>query len=887
MSFKLSNLVQRLQNLVKRVYCRSPKVSKWRSLFVISLPLGTFGCLASIDTAKGQIIPDNSLGTEKSVVNSNANTDLINGGARRGANLFHSFREFNVGQEGKAYFSNPAGIENILSRVTGKNPSNIFGTLGVLGNGNLFFINPHGIIFGRDAKLDIKSSFLASTATSLNFADGTKFSVNALETTPLLTISIPVGLQFGELRGKILVQGSGHHLSYANTGSTIRPDSLGLQIPSGKTLALVGGDIALEGGSLTAKSGRIELGSVDSPSLVTLNQNDSGFALGYSGVQHFGDIELSQKALVDVSGEGGGEIQVQGGHLLLRGGSAILSITQGSKSGGNFIVNTSNSVELIGELADPQYASSLSIEAQGTGSTGDIRINTGKLIATNGAYIQNYSFGGGNGGNLTVQASEYADLTGASLYGSGLYTGATSTGNAGNLKVITNKLIVRNGARVTSDTYGEGDAGNLTIDTKHLNVQDSQVSATTFGKGNAANLTVHASESVDLNGEIPGNEKGYPGGLFAQVDLNGTGRGGNLTINTGRLSVSDGSKVQVATFGQGDAGSLFIKTSDIDVFNTPNANNYYSTGIFVGIQRDPRTVNTPKGKGGSLTIKADQLSVRNGASISADNDGMGIGGNIDIIANTLRLVDKAAINAKAAFEDAGNITLLVPHLILLRRNSQISTTAGTDRGPGKGGNMIINTDFLVAIPNEDSNITADSSGGKGGAINITAKRVFGLEVRKHRTSKSDITAISQLSPTFNGEITLKLPTFDPAKNIVEFPVNVIDPAALISQNPCTRGLGSKFVITGRGGIPPGPTETFNTDAVQVDLIEPVPSRNLQRQTPKIHLDSSVVNQTQTLEKIVPAQGWIFNKKGEVMLTAYDPTGTGSQRPLNSDVCPVP
>jgi large exoprotein involved in heme utilization and adhesion len=201
--------------------------------------------------------------------------------------------------------------------------------------------------------------------------------------------------------------------------------------------------------------------------------------------------------------------------------------------------------------------------------------------------------------------------------------------------------------------------------------------------------------------------------------------------------------------------------------------------------------------------------------------------------------------------------------------------------------MIINTDFLVAIPNEDSNITADSSGGKGGAINITAKRVFGLEVRKYPTSKSDITAISQLSPTLNGEITLKLPTFDPAKNIVEFPVNVIDPAALISQNPCTRGLGSKFVITGRGGIPPGPTETFNTDAVQVDLIEPVPSRNLQRQTPKIHLDSSVVNQTQTLEKIVPAQGWIFNKNGEVMLTAYDPTGTGSQRPLNSDVCPVP
>ncbi|BAZ51637.1 filamentous hemagglutinin outer membrane protein [Nostoc sp. NIES-4103] len=856
-----------------------------RSLFLITFPLVTLGCLASLDTAKGQIIPDNSLGAEKSVVNSNANTDQIDGGARRGANLFHSFQEFNVGKEGKAYFSNPAGIENILSRVTGENPSNIFGTLGVLGNANLFFINPNGVFFGPDAKLDIKNSFLASTATSLNFADGTKFSVNTPETTPLLTMSIPVGLQFRELRGKILVQGSGHHLSYADTGSTIRPDSLGLQVPSGKTLALVGGDIALEGGNLTAKSGRIELGSVDSPSFVTLNQNDSGFALGYSGVQNFGNIELSQKALADVSGEGGGEIQVQGGRLMLHDGSAILSVTQGSKSGGNFTVNTSKSVELIGESPNRQYASSLSTETQGTGSTGDMKINTGKLIATNGAYIQNSSFGRGNGGNLAVQASENVDITGKGLYQSGLYTEANSTGNAGNLTITTGKLLVRDGAKVTSstsgqgnggnliiktedlsvendvrmssDTFGQGDAGNLTIYTKQLNVQNSQVSATTFDKGNAGNLTVHASESVDLNGEIPGNEKGFPGGLFAQVDLKGTGHGGNLTINTRHLSISDGSKVQVATFGAGDAGNILIRASVVDVFET-SRDNHFSTGIFAGLEVDPRTVTPPKGNGGNLTIETERLSI-DGASITSRNLGVGIG---------------------------GNIKLQVPQLILLRRGSQISTTAGTDRGPGKGGNMNINTDFLVALPNEDSNITADSFGGRGGAINITAKRVFGLEVRKHRTSKSDITAISQLSPTLNGEITLEVPTVDPAKNIVEFPVSVIDPAALISQNPCTRGVGSKFIITGRGGLPPSPNEATSGDGVRVDLVEPVPGGSGGAGVQRSRGAGEKIESTVT-KPIVPAQGWIFNKNGEVILTAYDPTGTGSQRPVNSDVCPMP
>ena len=72
--------------------------------------------------ALAQITPDASLGEEeKSVVNTNGNRDTINGGAIRDTNLFHSFQEFNVGVEREAYFSNPDGINNIFSRVTGNN----------------------------------------------------------------------------------------------------------------------------------------------------------------------------------------------------------------------------------------------------------------------------------------------------------------------------------------------------------------------------------------------------------------------------------------------------------------------------------------------------------------------------------------------------------------------------------------------------------------------------------------------------------------------------------------------------------------------------------------------------------------------------------------------
>ncbi|MEQ8462872.1 two-partner secretion domain-containing protein, partial [Coleofasciculus sp. E1-EBD-02] len=112
------------------------------------------GCGAD---AVAQITPDTTLGTENSVVTPNVDiqglpADLIEGGATRGAALFHSFSEFNVGEGLRVYFANPVGIETIFSRVTGSDVSDILGTLGVDGGASLFLLNPNGIIFGENAR---------------------------------------------------------------------------------------------------------------------------------------------------------------------------------------------------------------------------------------------------------------------------------------------------------------------------------------------------------------------------------------------------------------------------------------------------------------------------------------------------------------------------------------------------------------------------------------------------------------------------------------------------------------------------------------------------------------------------------------------------------------
>lgn len=241
--------------------------------------------------AKAQIVPDNTLGSESSVINStNQLRSPIEGGATRGGNLFHSFQEFNIGEGLEVYFANPEGIDNIFSRVTGSIISEILGTLGVEGNANLFFINPNGIVFGEKAQLDVGGSFVATTADRVEFRDGKFFSARDNE-KPLLTWNAPIGLGLGTNPGAIVVRGQGHNLRVQPFyPTTILQDEPGLQVPPGETLALIGGDLILDGRIVKAKSGRIELGSISPSENVTLDINSSGSVINYETVSSFEDI---------------------------------------------------------------------------------------------------------------------------------------------------------------------------------------------------------------------------------------------------------------------------------------------------------------------------------------------------------------------------------------------------------------------------------------------------------------------------------------------------------------------------------------------------------------------------------------------------------------------
>ncbi len=165
-------------------------------------------------SVQAQITPDTTLGAEASQVLPNVAVPggqgtWIEGGTTRGAHLFHSFSDFNVGSGQRVYFDNPAGVLNIFSRVTGNSGSNILGTLGVDGMANLYLLNPNGIVFGPNARLDISGSFVASTANRLMFDNGQFFSAVNPNQPPLLQINVTPGLQYGNnLNATIRNQGN-------------------------------------------------------------------------------------------------------------------------------------------------------------------------------------------------------------------------------------------------------------------------------------------------------------------------------------------------------------------------------------------------------------------------------------------------------------------------------------------------------------------------------------------------------------------------------------------------------------------------------------------------------------------------------------------------------
>ena len=431
---------------------------KIKSCFIVSSVFVSSLCYSGIAIA--QISSDGTLST--TVSTDDAVNFLIEGGDHSGDNLFHSFSEFSIPNLGSAYFNNDVDIVNIFSRVTGGNVSDLQGLIRANGTANLFLINPAGIVFGENASLDVGGSFFATTAESVVFGDGIEFSATKPEEAPLLTINITPGLQMGSNSGNIQVNGTGHNLSAPTRQPLIRNDtSPGLQVTAGNTLALVGGNITLDGGILTAENGGVEIGAVSDSNLVQLNSTELGFSLNYSEVSQLGDIQLTQQSLVEASEIGA--IRVRGNNISVQDGSLFLIENSSNQAAWGIEIQATDTIEFTGINSDNSLSSGVISDTLASGAGGDISLTGLQLRANNsGGGLRAFTFGNGDSGNITLNADEI-ELIGGEQGNSITEIRTLGRGNGGDLTVNTQSLTLQEASLVSNVNNGLGSAGDILI----------------------------------------------------------------------------------------------------------------------------------------------------------------------------------------------------------------------------------------------------------------------------------------------------------------------------------------------------------------------------------------------------------------------------------------
>ncbi|RUT04441.1 hypothetical protein DSM106972_046690 [Dulcicalothrix desertica PCC 7102] len=769
--------------------------------------------------ATAQVVPDNTTGSQviQNIQINNVLSDRIDAGQQRGNNLFHSFSEFNINSGRGIYFTNPTNVTNIFTRVTGSNASNINGVLGVLGNANLFFMNPNGVVFGTGAKLDVKGSFIGTTASSINFGDGAVFSTSPTLHSEVLTVSIPVGLGFGSSPAPIQVLGTGHNLT--TTDITFAPylqliAKTGLQVQSGKTLALVGGDINLDGGILTTAGGNIELGSVGAQSQVGLNSTTQGFKLDYSQAPSLQNIQLSNKALINLSGLNTGSVQLQGNQISIREGANIWSQNRGIKPAGDINVNATL-LEVNGTTPDEKLRSGIVSETVGLGASGNITISTSGLTMQNGGAVTARTYTPAPSGNLTVNASEFITLAGLSP--------KTNVFNV----LGTNTLF---GTKLEEKPITTAKGGDVTVSTRRLSIKDaSYLYAISLGDSQSGNVNINA----DTTEIIGGSEKvaGLDGYLASTISTVAYRRGdaGNIKLDTRTLNIQAGAMISTSNLGTNNAGNITINAKEsIEMAGTLSSDGkpLFISNISSTIgspSRDIQSISTYRalGDAGSVTINTPSLKISKYAGVSVGNFGnVGGAGTLTINANSLQLSDMSSIGASSVSGREGNITLNANNLEM-RRQSQITTNA---RGTGNGGNINIDANTIIQLENSD--ITANAIQGKGGNISINTQGIF-----------SSPDSLRTATGSINGEVRITTPNIKQDNSLKEQSSAIINTERVIASS-CFANRNTQqasFVTTGNGGLPQAPS---NDNELAFGLIQVRPVNSPVQNTQNTQVNSN-------------------------------------------------
>jgi filamentous hemagglutinin family protein len=795
-------------------------------------------------------------------------------------NLFHSFDQFNLRLNESIRFENP-GVTNIVTRVTGGSISDIAGTISVEGNPTFYLINPSGIIFNQGAILDINGAFVASTSPGLFFNNGDvefrALSPQAADDA-LLSIAQDPG-SFNQIgrTGNIQIN--------AEIGPLPNPNLDILRFDANDLIVNNSGDLDISSNTFTSgidlPGGLILVGAENVFMLDSVWATENSLTSGVSGNNPSGgiaifannDVVLNETVLTAASipGQDGnaGLVLVGGNNLVFENFTSLQTQTSGSGQAGVVALFTN---DRQGSITFNQSAAFSSVEPPG--------------ISENNAVTSTFAdfFDGQTGilSDIFFRGSGYLDGFSEFFYilvdtgtlvlenGSSLQTlvrgdpdnnGSTSGGSAGWIGISANNVLI-DASAISSEVFvgaaaAENGAGAVALDVDNLLITNgSGLFASIDSDGTPGVVAVNASGDVVLSG----NSR-----LSSEISMQAETRafnqqfGGGVEITADRILL-DGSEVTVANEGIGDAGDVVLTAN---VFGLVNNSKISAAVTF--------------GQGGDISlISSDLLVLENSSNITVDNEGsFGIAGNILTVANIIVLDENSSITAETVSASEGGNIALGANFLILANNSNLTTNSRNI--DGRGGNILLEVPGIIyATPSRDNNIRAEGrDGGDGGVITfLSAPLLSNIAEREQDFPESnDITTFGAVE----GEVGFRsgVQDLNPVQEQVTLPTNLIDASRLIAQGCAAGNLTAaqeigELVITGRGGVPPAPSEqVFDVGGGATLLEVPEP----EAMVPIAERDQGIQSPATTTATAaeptvwVEAQGWTYSEDGEVVLTA--------------------
>ena len=725
------------------------------------------------------ITSDGTLGT---TVTQTGNIFDIDGGTIRGANQFHSFGDFSVGTGDVASFNGPAGIENIVSRVTGGMPSDIDGTVGsTISGANLYLLNPAGVLIGPNAQLSVDGSFHASTADYLKLGDGGVFFANPGGTS-VLTAAPPAAFGF---------------LDAPSAGIDVATPGV-LQVAPGETLSLVGGNLTLgaaDGSApayVLAPGGNVNLVSVASGGEAPIEADGS---ISTDGFSQLGKIQLQGNSIVD-----GKNVYVRAGQfvidngVILPGAFSFFGLSP-SPDGGIVDVKVSNDFTITGTAPEPVLGQRPGIAAfAGDFSTGtapaakvpDISIEAGSLSISGAGIIEVARVGPGDPGAVTITADTVELRDGGTISALNAYegTGTSVTINARDVTLdgsgspdptrITTAGVFHPAYPAESDpalTMASGGPISITA-TDNLVVQNAQITSEGQSFGGSANIRLVAGNATFDSTGTEFDSTGGTSGLtrtIVSTQSSFSGNAGDILLDiAGTLNITNGAVISVNTLGSGDGGKLTVNAGEA-VYIAGRASGLASQTVppdagqldsFAQLFGLPDFASLREALG--LPSDADLFTVLaalNDYGLTAVTDlTAGNGGTIEVHAPTLSVSgQEAAIDSSTAWDgNGGNVVLDQINNLSVSEGATIGSRSGISRvdtgelvvGTGNGGNISVKVDGNVSLQN-GGNVSAQSAGtGLAGSISINA----GNKIDLNNASMSTRAVTSD-----GGNITLTAP----------------------------------------------------------------------------------------------------------------------------------